>query len=92
MLSIDGRGFRAPQPRPLWALKMATKKRYPVWTPSTTVGVRCHPNLLTMIDAFRKDEPDLPTRASAIRRLAIIGLRAIDKYAKPEHQKGRKAG
>jgi hypothetical protein len=38
-----------------------------------------------MIDAYRRDEPDLPTRASAIRRLAIIGLKAI-KYAKPEYQ------
>jgi hypothetical protein len=64
------------------AMKMATKKHYPIWTPSTTVGVRCHPNLLVMIDAYRRDEPDLPTRASAIRRLAIIGLKAT----KPGYQ------
>jgi hypothetical protein len=76
-------GHRNPDPN--GALKMATKKRYPVWTPSTTIGVRCHPNLLLLIDAYRRDEPDLPTRASAIRRLAIIGLKAI-KYAKSEYQ------
>jgi hypothetical protein len=38
-----------------------------------------------MIDVYRRDEPDLPTRASAIRRLAIVGLKAI-KYAKPGYQ------
>jgi hypothetical protein len=45
----------------------------------TTVGVRCHDPLLKMLDDYRRDEPDLPTRASALRRLAIIGLDALKR-------------
>jgi hypothetical protein len=56
--------------------KLPTKKRG-VITHSTTVGVRCHDNLLTMIDEYRRNEPDLPTRASALRRLAIMALKAM---------------
>lgn len=44
--------------------------------PGTTIGVRCHEPLLAMLDAYRRNEPDLPTRASALRRLAIIALKA----------------
>jgi hypothetical protein len=56
--------------------KLPTKKRG-VITETTTVGVRCHNNLLAMVDEYRRNEPDLPTRASALRRLAIIGLKAL---------------
>jgi hypothetical protein len=56
--------------------KLPTKKRG-VITDSTTVGVRCHNNLLAMIDEYRRNEPDLPTRASALRRLAIMALKAM---------------
>jgi hypothetical protein len=42
---------------------------------SVTVGVRCHGPLLAMLDAYRRGEPDVPTRASALRRLAIIALK-----------------
>jgi hypothetical protein len=42
---------------------------------SVTIGVRCHGPLLAMLDDYRRSEPDLPTRASALRRLAIIGLK-----------------
>jgi hypothetical protein len=45
----------------------------------TTVGVRCHDPLLKMLDDYRRNEPDLPTRASALRRLAIIGLDAVKR-------------
>jgi hypothetical protein len=44
--------------------------------PVTTIWVRCHEPLLAMLDAYRRDEPDLPTRATALRRLAIIALKA----------------
>jgi len=45
----------------------------------TTIGVRCHDPLLKMLDDYRRNEPDLPTRASALRRLAIIGLDALKR-------------
>jgi hypothetical protein len=45
--------------------------------PVTTIWVRCHEPLLAMLDAYRQDEPDLPTRATALRRLAIIALKAL---------------
>jgi len=42
---------------------------------SVTVGVRCPEPLLLMLDHYRCDEPDIPTRASALRRLAILALK-----------------
>ncbi len=42
---------------------------------SVTVGVRCPEPLLSMLDEYRRKEPDIPTRASALRRLAIMGLK-----------------
>jgi len=63
--------------------KLPTKKRGAV-THSTTVGVRCHDNLIEVIDEYRRNEPDLPTRASALRRLAIMALKAM----KSERRRG----
>jgi hypothetical protein len=45
----------------------------------TTIGVRCRDPLLKMLDDYRRNEPDLPTRASALRRLAIVGLDALKR-------------
>lgn len=42
----------------------------------TTVGVRCQDGMLDAVDEWRRKQPDLPTRATAIRRLAEIGLKA----------------
>jgi hypothetical protein len=33
------------------------------------VGVRVHAELLKLIDAYRRSQPDLPSRPEAIRRL-----------------------
>jgi metal-responsive CopG/Arc/MetJ family transcriptional regulator len=55
--------------------KMLAKKRgRPATGRGMTIGVRCHDDLLDKIDEFRRGEPDLPTRAEAIRRLTSIGL------------------
>src|ERR1700722_20852817 len=62
---------------PVGRKKMSTKTKGRLLKgPGTTVGVRCHEPLLAMLDAYRRDEPDLPTRATALRRLAIIALKA----------------
>ena len=37
----------------------------PAKGPGATIGVRCHDPLLATLDAYRRNEPDLPTRASA---------------------------
>jgi hypothetical protein len=42
---------------------------------SVTVGVRCHSPLLALLDKYRRSEPDIPTRAAALRRLAIAALK-----------------
>ena len=49
---------------------LAKKRGRPATGQGTTVGVRCHDNLLIAIDEWRRKEPDHPTRAAAIRRLA----------------------
>jgi hypothetical protein len=41
-----------------------------------TVFVRCHEPLLSMLDTYRRSEPDVRTRAAALRRLAIIALKS----------------
>jgi hypothetical protein len=35
--------------------------------------------MLADVDNWRRKQPDLPTRATAIRRLAEIGLKAKEK-------------
>jgi hypothetical protein len=40
----------------------------------TTIGIRCNSEFVKQIDAYRRDEPDLPSRAEALRRLAIAAL------------------
>jgi hypothetical protein len=39
-----------------------------------TIGVRCQNDLLAEIDEYRRKEPDIPTRAEALRRLATAAL------------------
>jgi hypothetical protein len=49
------------------------RKRRPAQT-GTFIGTRVQPDLLKQIDEWRKEEPDLPTRPEAIRRLVMKGL------------------
>jgi hypothetical protein len=39
------------------------------------VSTRIQPDLLSEIDAWRREQPDLPSRPEALRRLAVKGLR-----------------
>lgn len=48
-----------------------------------TIGVRCHDSLLGEIDQWRASQPDQPTRATAIRSLAEIGLSKSTKKPRP---------
>jgi hypothetical protein len=43
------------------------------------VLVRLKPSMAHLIDAWRRDQIDLPTRAEAIRRLAAMALKAQGK-------------
>jgi hypothetical protein len=54
--------------------RQAKKKGRPATGRGVTIGVRCHVDLLASIDAWRRNESDLPTRATAIRRLTQLGL------------------
>ena len=47
---------------------------------SVTIGVRCPQPLLSMLDEYRRNEPDIPTRASALRRLAILALKNVKSW------------
>ncbi len=40
----------------------------------TFIGARVQPDLLERIDAWRREQPDLPSRPEALRRLAAKGL------------------
>jgi hypothetical protein len=42
--------------------------------PGTFIGTRVQPDLLDRIDAWRREQPDLPSRPEALRRLAAKGL------------------
>jgi hypothetical protein len=60
--------------------RLAKKRRgRPATGRGTTVGVRCQDEMLGEVDDWRRKQPDLPTRATAIRRLAEIGLKAKGK-------------
>lgn len=41
----------------------------------TLVGTRFQPALLAAVDEWRKEQPDLPTRPEAVRRLVELGLK-----------------
>ncbi|WP_342616489.1 hypothetical protein [Rhodoferax sp. GW822-FHT02A01] len=45
------------------------------------VGTRFQPDLLSAIDEWRKQQPDIPTRPEAVRRLVDAGLRQAGKSA-----------
>jgi hypothetical protein len=59
------------------------------------VLVRLKPSMAQLVDAWRRDQLDLPTCAEAIRRLAAMALKAEKLAAgtmKPETKaKGRKS-
>lgn len=58
-----------------------TKK--PVGRPATGVGtqigMRWQESVLAEIDDWRRQQPDLPSRAEAIRRLVELGLKVKGK-------------
>jgi hypothetical protein len=55
-----------------------------------TVYVRCSPSMVKAIDDWRRSEPDLPTRAEALRRIAARALK-VKEDAGEKPAKGRKA-
>jgi hypothetical protein len=67
--------------------RLAKKRGRPATGRGVTVGVRCHNDLLKAIDGWRQREPDLPTRATAIRRLTELGLAS----ALPQQKTSKKA-
>jgi hypothetical protein len=40
------------------------------------VKTRVQPDLLAEVDAWRREQPDLPSRPKALRRLAVKGLQS----------------
>ena len=58
--------------------RLAKKARgRPATGRGTTVGVRCQDDMLEAVDDWRRKQPGVPTRATAIRRLAEMGLLAF---------------
>jgi hypothetical protein len=51
------------------------------------VEIRLRPPIMTAIDEWRRQHPDLPPRADAVVRLVEIGLEASKKKSKPEAKK-----
>ncbi len=52
-----------------------TRKKRPKQT-GQMVGTRLQPELLKLLDDWRRDQPDLPNRPEALRRLAEKALRS----------------
>jgi len=44
------------------------------------VGTRFQPALLAAIDEWRKQQPDLPTRPEAVRRLVDVALKQATEH------------
>jgi hypothetical protein len=64
--------------------RLAKKRRgRPATGRGTTIGVRCQDEMLAEVDNWRRKQPDLPTRATAIRRLAKLGLTVKTKAKQP---------
>jgi hypothetical protein len=63
-------------------MKSATKKdtKKSRGRPATGVGIqigtRWPPEIVRLVDEWRREEPDLPGRPEAIRRLVELGLKA----------------
>lgn len=53
---------------------MNAKPRGRATTTGTLVGTRFQAGQLEAIDSWRKDQPDLPTRPEAVRRLIELGM------------------
>ncbi len=52
-------------------------KKAPGRVPGAQISVRVHKTFLTALDQWRRQQPDLPSRPSALRQLAEIGLAKI---------------
>lgn len=55
-------------------------------TTGTLVGTRFQAALLDAIDAWRKEQDDLPTRPEAVRRLVELGM-TYEAGGKPAHHR-----
>lgn len=71
--------------------RLAKKRGRPATGRGVTIGVRCHDDMLAYIDTWRRKEPDLPTRATAIRRLTELGLAGTRPPQKISMQAASKA-
>jgi metal-responsive CopG/Arc/MetJ family transcriptional regulator len=54
-----------------------------------TIGVRVHSDFIAELDTFRRSEPDLPSRAEGLRRLAREALsERVAREANDQHVGG----
>jgi hypothetical protein len=51
--------------------------------------VRMKPSMAQLVDAWRREEVDLPTRAEAIRRLAAMALKELQGEKPAKGTKGK---
>lgn len=49
-------------------------------TGSTRFEMRAPNKWLALVDDWRRQQPDIPPRAEAIRRLVELGLKGVGKY------------
>jgi hypothetical protein len=65
---------------------VATDTRKKTGRPATGVGdpitVRLHEKALALLDEWRRQQPDLPSRPEALRRLAELGRERQAKLGK----------
>jgi hypothetical protein len=51
--------------------------------------MRVSPAFLRLVDEWRRQQPDLPSRAEAIRRLVERGIAAPEKLSRRRPQRGQ---
>lgn len=56
-------------------MKIRTQAQPPARTLDQLIQVRCNAQFLELLDEWRRREPDLPTRAEAIRRIVSDRLK-----------------
>jgi hypothetical protein len=71
--------------------RLARKRSRPAAGRGVIVGVQCYGHLLDRVDEWRRNEADFPTRATAIRRLAEMGLAVAQPVRKTSKKAASKA-
>jgi hypothetical protein len=46
------------------------------------IQLRCSPDYIAVVDEWRRQQPDIPVRSEAIRRLTLLGAGKLSKITR----------